>query len=218
MNNFQRFISIAVIVCFFLPWIELDSSVRQLKEGLNQMTEMFGELAGKSPEYKKAKEQMDLVNKMDGASGYDLATTRFGEIGGNLILFMVPAIALFAAVANKKKGYIIYPLLCGFCIFVNATYTGPIETGVGLTLTYLSLGIAFVVGCVMPKGGADEETPESGFDDESADEETETSDSSETSFGTDKEANTEKDDRGEKDNDKSSNSADGEKDGNSPTN
>ncbi len=182
------------------------------------MTEMFGELAGKSPEYKKAKEQMDLVNKMDGASGYDLATTRFGEIGGNLILFMVPAIALFAAVANKKKGYIIYPLLCGFCIFVNATYTGPIETGVGLTLTYLSLGIAFVVGCVMPKDGTDEETPESGFDDESADEETETSDSSETSFGTDKEANTEKDDRGEKDNDESSNSADGEKDGNSPTN
>ena len=204
MNNFQRFISIAVIVCFFLPWIELDSSVRQLKEGLNQMTEMFGELAGKSPEYKKAKEQMDLVNKMDGASGYDLATTRFGEIGGNLILFMVPAIALFAAVANKKKGYIIYPLLCGFCIFVNATYTGPIETGVGLTLTYLSLGIAFVVGCVMPKDATDEET--------------EASDSSETSSGSDNGADTEKDDSGENDSDDSSDGADGEEDGNSPAN
>ena len=82
----------------------------------------------------EAKAQMDLMNKMDGASGYDLATTRFGEIGGHSILFMIPALALFAAVANKKKGYIIYPILCGFCIFVNATYTGPIETGAGALL------------------------------------------------------------------------------------
>jgi len=218
MNNFQRFLSVAVIGCFFLPWIELDSSVSQMKEGLNQMMEMLGELAGESGEYKEAKAQMDLMNKMDGASGYDLATTRFGEIGGHLILFMVPALALFAAVANKKKGYIIYPILCGFCIFVNATYTGPIETGAGLLLTYGSLGIAFVVGCVMPKDATDEETPASGFGDESTDEETGASDSSETSFGSDKGADTEKDDSGEKDSDESSDSADGEEDGNSPTN
>jgi hypothetical protein len=214
MNNFQRFLSVAVIGCFFLPWIELDSSVSQMKEGLNQMMEMLGELAGESGEYKEAKAQMDLMNKMDGASGYDLATTRFGEIGGHLILFMVPALALFAAVANKKKGYIIYPILCGFCIFVNATYTGPIETGAGLLLTYGSLGIAFVVGCVMPKDATDEDATE----EERTDEETEASDSSETSFGSDKGADTEKDDSGEKDSDESSDGADGEEDGNSPTN
>ena len=182
------------------------------------MMEMLGELAGESGEYKEAKAQMDLMNKMDGASGYDLATTRFGEIGGHSILFMIPALALFAAVANKKKGYIIYPILCGFCIFVNATYTGPIETGAGLSLTYLSLGIALVVGCVMPKDATDEETPTSGFGDESTDEETGASDSSETSFGSDKGADTEKDDSGEKDSDESCDSADGEEAGNSPTN
>ncbi len=186
----------------------------QMKAGLNEMMKMLGELAGESNGYKEAKAQMDLMNKMDGASGYDLATTRFGEIGGHLILFMVPALALFAAVANKKKGYIIYPILCGFCIFVNATYTGPIETGAGLLLTYGSLGIAFVVGCVMPKDATDEDATE----EERTDEETEASDSSETSFGSDKGADTEKDDSGEKDSDESSDSADGEEDGNSRTN
>ncbi len=191
----------------------------QMKAGLNEMMKMLGELAGESNGYKEAKAQMDLMNKMDGASGYDLATTRFGEIGGHLILFMVPALALFAAVANKKKGYIIYPILCGFCIFVNATYTGPIETGAGLLLTYLSLGIAFVVGCVMPKDATDEDvTDEDVTDEDVTDEETEASDSSETSFGSDKGADTEKDDSGEKDSDESSDGTDGEEDGNSPTN
>ena len=214
MNNFQRFLSVAVIGCFFLPWIELDSSVSQMKEGLNQMMEMLGELAGESGEYKEAKAQMDLMNKMDGASGYDLATTRFGEIGGHLILFMVPALALFAAVANKKKGYIIYPILCGFCIFVNATYTGPIETGAGLLLTYLSLGIAFVVGCVMPKDATDEDAT----DEETTNEETEASGSSETSSGSDNGADTEKDDSWENDSDNSSDGTNGEEDSNSPAN
>lgn len=176
----------------------------QMKAGLNQMMEMLGELASESSEHEEAKAQMDLMNKMDGASGYDLATTRFGEIGGHSILFMIPALALFAAVANKKKGYIIYPILCGFCILVNATYTGPIETGAGLLLTYLSLGIVFVVGCVMPKDATDEETEASG--------------SSEISSGSDNGADTEKDDSGENDSDDSSDGADGEGDGNSPAN
>lgn len=158
MNNFQRFLSIAVIGCFFLPWIKFDSSVAGMKKALNSMTEMLGELAKDSKEVAKLKEQMALVNKMDGASGFDLATTNFGNIGGHPILFMVPALALFAAVANKKKGYIIYPLLCGFCIFVNATFTGNVETGIGKTLTWFSLLLAFGVGCFMPKAGDSEES------------------------------------------------------------
>ena len=181
----------------------------QMKSGLNEMMEMLGELASESSEYKEAKAQMDLMNKMDGASGYDLATTRFGEIGGHSILFMIPALALFAAAANKKKGYIIYPILCGFCIFVNATYTGPIETGAGLSLTYISICIAFVVGCAMPKDATDEET---------TNEETEASGSSETSSGSDNGADTEKDDSGENDSDNSSDGANGEEDSNSPAN
>jgi hypothetical protein len=209
MNNFQRFLSVAVIGCFFLPWIELDSSMSQMKSGLNEMMEWLGELASESSEYKEAKAQMDLMNKMDGASGYDLATTRFGEIGGHSILFMIPALALFAAAANKKKGYIIYPILCGFCVFVNATYTGPIETGAGLSLTYISICIAFVVGCAMPKDATDEET---------TNEETEASGSSETSSGSDNGADTEKDDSWENDSDNSSDDTNGEEDSNSPAN
>jgi hypothetical protein len=158
MSNFQRFLAAAIISCFFLPWLQFDSSVAQMKEALKSMTEMLGELAEDSGQVASLKEQMEMVEKMDGASGFDLATTSFPEIGSSPILFMVPALALFAAIANKKKGYIIYPILCGFCVFVNATYSGNVQPGMGKVLTYGCLLFAFAIGCIMPKDGTDEES------------------------------------------------------------
>ena len=151
MNNFQRLLSAVVFIGFFLPWVEFTGDMEQMKENLNELMEMLGGFAEESPQYQEAVEQMELLNKMDGATGFDLSTTKFGEIGDSPILLMVPAIALFAAIYNKKKTYIIYPLLCGFCIFVNATFSGPVSTGLGLMLTYASLLIAFCCALGMPK-------------------------------------------------------------------
>lgn len=183
MNNFQRLLSAVVFIGFFLPWVEFTGDMEQMKENLNELMEMLGGFAEESPQYQEAVEQMELLNKMDGATGFDLSTTKFGEIGDSPILFMVPAIALFAGIYNKKKTYIIYPLLCGFCIFVNATFSGPVSTGLGLMLTYASLLIAFCFALGMPKDTdtvlVDKEVSKADFDgnnkgtDESTEESTE---------------------------------------------
>ena len=150
MKKVQRFLSAAVIIGFFLPWIEFTGDMDQMKEGLNQMMEMLGELAEETPQYREAKEQMELLEKMDGASGFDLSTTKFGRVGDSPSLFMVPVIALWAGIYNMKKVFIIYPVLCGFCLLIN-TISGPISMGLGLVITYASLLIAFFCALGIPK-------------------------------------------------------------------
>ncbi|MDA7529364.1 hypothetical protein N8552_01015 [bacterium] len=48
MKNFQRFLSVTVIIGFFLPWIEFTGDMDQMKGALNEMWDVMGEFAGKS--------------------------------------------------------------------------------------------------------------------------------------------------------------------------
>jgi len=143
MKNFQRFLSVTVIIGFFLPWIEFTGDMDQMKGALNEMWDVMGEFAEQHPQYQEVEEQMKLMNKMDGASGFDLATTKFGSVGDSPTLFMVPILALFAGIYNKKKLFIIYPILGGFFLLINAI-SGPVSMGFGLTITYGSLWIVFL--------------------------------------------------------------------------
>jgi hypothetical protein len=115
----------------------------QMKGALNEMWDVMGEFAEQHPQYQEVEEQMKLMNKMDGASGFDLSTTKFGSVGDSPTLFMVPILALFAGIYNKKKLFIIYPILGGFFLLINAI-SGPVSMGLGLTITYGSLSIVFL--------------------------------------------------------------------------
>jgi hypothetical protein len=116
----------------------------QLKGALNGMMELMGEFAEQHPDYQEAKEQMELMNRMDGASGFDLSTTKLPGAGFSPTLFMIPILALFAGIYNKKKLFIIYPMLCGFFLLINPQPATATVTGLGLTITYGSLLIVFL--------------------------------------------------------------------------
>ena len=119
-----------------MPWLSIESTVNEVIN-ISEIQEMAETPA------------MEGLKKVLNPSGYFLATENFQNSGSFTVLFMVPLIAIFGLIINKKKFYTIYPILVFFCIFFNAPIFGSVSYGIGLILTYCALATTFCISFVL---------------------------------------------------------------------
>ena len=113
LYNLERILCILIIICFFVPWINII--------GL-------------------------------GLSGFYLANNVINEeIGPIYVLYAIPILSIVSGCFNKKKLYLIFPILGIICIFINTPYGENINYGSGLILTIMLQIFSVILAISMPK-------------------------------------------------------------------
>ena len=165
MGIAQRVFACLIIVGFFLPWCNVDSSwVADVEHRMK--TERL------SDKRVSLRQHLTSLKAVSGASGLDLATKQYLDIEGqelmaNPALFFIPFLALVGAAVHKRNVYIGYPALALISLFVPKyilVHTGLQHAHPVLWGIYLILVIVFITGIFMPKEGRSGEIVESAIE------------------------------------------------------
>ncbi len=113
LYHLERILCILIIVCFFVPWINIIGV---------------------------------------GLSGFYLANNVINEeIGPIYVLYAIPILSIVSGCFNKKKLYLVFPILGIICIYMNTPYGENINYGSGLILTIMLQIFSVLFAISMPK-------------------------------------------------------------------